>query len=202
MNTSKLVWRHIQKKPKGAPFTTGELLKFGSYANIRQILSRLVKSQKVLRIAQGLFVRPKKVPYIGYSLPEPKAVAEAIAETTGEKIGISGAEATQVLGLSTQVPMKPVFFTTGYTRHIMVGKLEITLKHVSPKKLVHAGTKVGLVISALRYLGKENVSERTIEKIRRQLKPKEFNAILENTHHMPGWMADAFRPYRRGIQLV
>jgi len=206
MSVSKMIERKIKRKPKGTPFSSSELGALGSYANIRKVLSRLEKANEITRIAHGVYYRPQTLPYvlpfIPGGAPTPKAVIETIAKSTGETIGISGAEAAQRLGLTTQMQMKVVFYTTGYSRTIKIGNLEVLLKHVSPRKLAYVGTALGLVITALQYLGKENVSRRTIALIRRRLGIQEFEYVLKNIHHMPGWMSDIFRQFKEVLGHV
>lgn len=188
---------HINQIPMGSPFTIAGLARYASSANIRQTLCRLVKSGELERLSQGIYIRPKKSTLGIKSLPSPRQIAETVAKNSGEIIGINGAEAALRLQLSTQVPMKPIFYTTGNTRRIKVGKLEITLKHISPKKLVNPGTPTEVVISALWYLGKAHVNTRVIEKIEKQLAPKDFEMVLKNVANMPAWMADVFYHYQK-----
>jgi hypothetical protein len=196
MNAIENIREHIKQAPLGKPILASSLNGIASPDNIRQILSRMVKNGEIERVARGIFVRPKKIAYLGKVLPESEEIAKAVAETTGEIIVPNGAEAARLLHLSTQVPMKPIFYTSGNTRHIKVKNLEITLKHITPRKLVKPGTPVGLVIAALWYLGKSNVNEHVIEKIKHQLKPKQFAELFKHTSQMPGWMAAVFYHYQ------
>ncbi len=197
MNTAQTIQNYLQQIPQGKPFTTASLRKFASSANVRQILSRLVKAGKISRAARGVFVRPQEVSYLGKVLPEAQEIAQAVAQASGERIAVHGAEAARILQLSTQAPLKPIFYTTGNTRRIKSGNREIILKHVNPRKLINPGTTVGLVISALWYLGKNNVTMPIIEKLKKLLSSEEFSELLEYTHQMPAWMADMFYRYQR-----
>lgn len=196
MKAIETIREHIKKVPRGKPIVTASLSGMASPTNIRQALSRMVKAGEIERVARGIFVRPNENPYLGKVMPESKEIAETIAKTSGETIAPHGAEAARMLQLSTQVPMKPVYYTSGNTRHIKMGAFEITLKHISPRKLVKPGTSTGLVISALWYLGKSNVNESIIEKIKQQLKPKQFSELLKHTSQMPVWMAETFYHYQ------
>jgi hypothetical protein len=71
----------------------------------------------------------------------------------GGPIEVHGAEAARRFGFSAQMPVRPVYYTTGPSRRIEYSGIPIILKHVSPRKLVAPGTNVGLAISALWYLG-------------------------------------------------
>jgi hypothetical protein len=119
-------------------------------------------------------------------------VAAAIAEEFGGVVQVHGAEAARRLGFNTQVPARPIFLTSGPNRRFHLGQMEVTLKHVSPRKLALAGSMAGVALTALWYLGKDNVSPQTIERVRTRLAPEEFEALRTATQIMPGWMRDAF----------
>jgi hypothetical protein len=198
MSASKLINEFIEKFPTGEPFTTPELLKFGSRSNVDKVLSRLVETKKIARIARGIFVKQEIVPYVvGSVLPEPSKIAASVARISGEIVTIHGAEAARQLQLTTQVPTKTIFLTTGATRHIKVGKTEICLKHVAPRKIANSNTVEGLVISALWYLGKQQVNGKVISKIKSRLTDEQFQNVQASVGLMPGWMVDVFYRYKK-----
>ena len=197
MKKLKLIQNYINNIPKGKPFAVSSIDGNASYANVRQILSRLVKAGTIMRATRGIYVRPNEVPHLGKVLPSSEEIIKAITNQTGEVIAVHGAEAVHRLNLSTQVPMQSIYYTTGNTRHIKVGKLEISLRHISPSKLVKPGTVTCLVVSALWYLGKNQVSSEIIGKIRQRLKPEEFSELFKHTKQMPAWMVEALNQYQR-----
>src|SRR5262245_58434835 len=93
--------------------------------------------------------------------------------------------------------MKPVFYTSGPSRCIHMGNMEIRLQHVSVRRLTLAGRPAGLALTALWYLGKEEVNNLTIEKIQRKISPSEFEALKSSIHLMPAWMSNAFIRHER-----
>ncbi len=195
MNTAQEIYNYIDGLG-GQPFTTASLTIFAHEANIRKILSRLVQAREVTRLRRGLFVRTKKLPYMqGASLPSPQEILEVIAKKSGEVFTVSGAEAAQLLHLSTQAPLRSVFYTTGTSRKVKVGNLMITLKHVSPRKLVKPGTMICLVINALWYLGRDQIAPEIITKIYEQLKPEDWVDLKAHSSRMPAWMAQAILAY-------
>jgi hypothetical protein len=197
MKEAEVIHNYINKIPKGKPFAMKSIGIGASYANVRQSLSRLVKAGEIMRATRGIYVRPKEIPYLGRVLPGSEEVIKTITRQTGEVIAIHGAEAIHRLNLSTQVPMQSIFYTTGNTRRIKVGKLEIMLKHISPSKLVKPGTTTCLVVSALWYLGKNQVNAAVIGKIKQRLKPEEFTELFKHMEQMPAWMVEVFNQYQR-----
>lgn len=192
MSTSEQIRERAEQLPIGQPVTFKEFMAYGSRAAVDQALTRLVKAGILSRPARGVYMRSKKNSFIGEVPPEPIKVAEAIAEEFGGVVQIQGAEAARRLGFSTQVPTRPIFYTSGPNRRFHLGQMEVVLKHVSPRKLALAGRMAGVALTALWYLGKSMVTPQTIEHLRARLAPEEFEALRAASKAMPGWMHDAF----------
>lgn len=195
MSVAALINREIQSIREGEPFTTGRFLKLGSRSAIDKALSRLVKDDHLERVSRGVFVRPKKSRFVGKVMPDVSQVLEVIAEGHGETIQVHGAEAARRFKISTQMPTQPVYYTNGPSRELRVGMLKVRLMHTtSHRRLQHAGKKTGLALSALWYLGKEQVNSSTIQRIREGLSSDEFETLRMMS--MPGWMTKAIETYR------
>jgi hypothetical protein len=199
MKAITLVLKQIAKIPRGTPFKATALYQFASYGNVRQILARLVKTQKLVRVTRGVYVKPEKNPYIGKVLPSAEEIVKVIAKNSGEQIAKNGAEAANLLGLSTQVPMRSIFLTSGNSRRIKIGNREVFLKHANPRKFIGANVPVTLVLNALWYLGKENVNISTIKSIREKLNASDYNTLINHTAQMPGWMVNKFFQFQKTI---
>lgn len=199
MTTAKLIKNRIEAMPAGEPFTPAELLTLGTRTAVDKTLTRLVKAGLLMKVARGVFVRPEESKY-GKVLPSPLKIA--MAKAHGAIVEIHGAEAVRRFGLSTQVQVQPVYYTSGSARRFKLGKIPVTLRHVSPRKLVAPGTNVGLAISALWYLGKEQMKPNVFEAIKSRLNPSEFEELKHSASFMPAWMADALWKYEREADRV
>jgi len=195
MKVAGSILKKIEEIPEGEPFSSTQFLGLGPRAGIDQALSRLVKKGFIARVTRGVFVRPEVSRYVGAVMPGPYKVVEAYARAKGFTIQVQGAEAVRRFGLSTQMPIQPVFYTSGPSKRFKLGKLEVFLKHVSSKKLVCSNSKAGLAITALWYLGKANVNSKVIESIRKKMLPSEFQELKVAIPSMPAWMADTFHRY-------
>ena len=164
MTTVQAIRNRINEIGMGEPFTSTQFNALGTRAALDQTLSRFVKKGEIARISRGVFVRPKKSRYVGEVLPEPSKVAQAIASVHRETIQVQGAEAARLLGLTTQMPLQAVFYTSGPNRKLKLGNLLLTLKHVAQRKLALAGKPSGLALSALWYLG--TAAERALKERR------------------------------------
>ena len=194
MKTTELIRQHIKKMPTGEPFTPTVFLNYGTRATVYKTLDRLAKTGELMRVTHGVFVKPQKSKY-GNVPPTIEKVA--MAKANGAPIELHGAEAILRFGLSTQVPVQPVYYTTGSSKRFKMGQLPITLRHISPRKLVSPGTNVGLAISALWYLGKEQVSSNVFEAIKSKLTSGEFEELRQSAAAMPAWMATALHKFER-----
>ena len=162
---------------------------------MRQMLNRFVKAGELNRAARGVFVKPKHVSKVGAVMPSAEEIAAMLSQSTGETIAVHGAEAARQLQLTTQVPMRFVFYTSGNSRTLRMVNRSVTLKHVNPSRLVLPGTVSGLIFSALYYLGKEHATIETLEKIKQRVSKKEFTAMFNLMDRMPAWMSDLFYRY-------
>ena len=192
---SKIILKKIQSFPEGEPFVANMFLEIAPYTAIRHTLSRLVKSGYLMRVARGVYVRPKMNRFVGPVPPTSEKIIQLKSE--GETIGITGAEAVQRLGLSTQVILKEIFLTSGRSRKIQLENgREIILRHAAPRKLTLAGRPAGVALAALWYLGKNGVTTETIHQIRRRLPAEEFEALKRESRSMPAWMCERLLNFR------
>ena len=181
------VLRRIRARHRGSVFTPKQFTDLGSRAAIDQALSRLQRSGQIRRLARGVYEFPKVHPRIGVLSPSSEAVAKAMAERTGSRITVSGAKALNLLGLSTQVPMQNVYWTEGPSRTIRIGNQTVALKHVAPSKMIGAGTEAGMVIQAVRFLGKRAVQEVPVQTLANRLPRPVKRAVRRLVHAAPMW---------------
>lgn len=196
MSVAQSIRNQVQRLQRGEPFTNNRLLRLGSRPAVDKAISRLVEERVIERVARGVFVRPKKSRFVGIVMPEVSRVIEVIAKSHGEVIQVHGAEAARRFKISTQMPTQPIYYTSGPSREIQVGKLKVKMMHTSShRKLQHAGKKPGLALAALWYLGKEQVNADIIRRIREGLSTEEFE-ILRFTS-MPEWIRQAIETYSK-----
>ena len=181
------VINHVGKTPEGVPVAAKELLHLGTRAAVDQTLSRLVRRGGLMRVGRGLYVRPIQGRF-GVRPPETAAVVKAIAEQRGESVVAHGAAAANELGLTTQVPVREVYLTSGPTRKLTLGNQVVELRHAPAWQLALPGRKAGALIRALAWLGPEQASH-AIEAVRGRLPESERSAVVELRRMLPTWLA-------------
>lgn len=181
------VMRHLGNAPEGVPVAAKELLHLGTRAAVDQALSRLARHGRLIRAGRGLYVRPVEGRF-GIRPPEPATVVRAIVQQRGENMVPHGAAAANELGLTTQVPVREVYLTSGPTRKLKLGNQVVELRHAPAWQLALPGRKAGALIRALAWLGPEQASQ-AIEAVRGKLPESERNAVIELRRMLPTWMA-------------
>lgn len=197
MSTSQAIRERIAAQSAGEPFTPTLFAGLGSRASVDQTLMRLTKEGRIERLGRGLYTVPQTSRFGLKTMPSPDTVAQMLAATEGASIEVHGAEAARRFGFSTQVPAQPVFHTTGSSRTVQLGRLQVRLQHVAARKLVLAGRPAGQALSALWYLGRQQVTPATLARIAATLSQGEFEALRSAKASMPAWMADALRRYEQ-----
>jgi hypothetical protein len=85
-------------------------------------------------------------------------VIERFAKKEKIRVRPAGAYALNRLGLTTQVPTKLIYFTDGNSRRFRIGKMEVSFKSTTLKKMSTKGKFSSLVIMAVEELGVAEIS--------------------------------------------
>ena len=183
----------VSKRRRGEPFSAVELGEIGSRAAVHQALSRLARAKKIERVARGIFVKPRVSPILGNLAVPAAKIVEAAVRVSKSRLELSGAEAANRLGLSTQVAAKTVYLTDGPSRTIHIGQQEVELRHRSAKSLIGIGSEAGHVIQALRHLGKQAITSKSVEQLKKTLPNKSKEELLKLIRQAPFWMTPWLR---------
>ena len=183
----------IKGRGLGAVFVPADFLEKGSREAVDIVLHRLVRKGTIRRLARGVYDFPQEHPVLGLLQPSAEKVAEALAGRDHTRFQPAGAYAANALGLSEQVPAKAVFLTDGPTRTVKIGPTTIQLRRTTAKNMAAAGRLSGLLIQALRELGKEHVTPQRREHLRRTLPADKRRELLKDLRLAPAWMHPIFR---------
>jgi predicted transcriptional regulator of viral defense system len=163
-------------------------LDLGSNFSIRKALSHLQKKNIIRRLAQGIYDYPKIHDLLGIIPPDLNEVAKAIAEKNGVQIQPAGAYAANLVGLSGQVPGRVIFLTEGPSRKVKIGNQEIVFKKTTKKIMSSAGTREGLLVQALKNLGKDHIDQTARVQVAKFLKNSSEKEIRRNIKFAPTWI--------------
>jgi hypothetical protein len=188
MSIEDKILEQIKALHEGALLLPADFSELGSSEAVRLSLFRLEKEGIIVRVAQGIYVRPKISKLIGPLTPSAEEVAEAIAKRDRIRTVPTGSYALNALGLSTQVPMNIVLLTDGSPREIKVGKRTIKFKKTTPKNLLAKGKISRLVIQALKEIGNGKVRAEEEQKIVDLLKKEDEKDLKHDIALAPVWI--------------
>jgi Family of unknown function (DUF6088) len=173
--------------PEGTLLTAKSLLHLGNRAAIDQALSRLTHQGKLMRSGRGVYVRPIESRF-GARAPSPEKVVAETARLRGETVAPHGAAAANRLGLTTQIPMRTIYLTSGRSRRLNVGAQSIELQHVPRWQLTNAGRPSGEVVRALAWAGRPQAHE-FLARIKRELPEEVRKELIASRGALPEWLA-------------
>jgi hypothetical protein len=175
------------EQPEGAPIAAKGLLHLGKRAAVDQALSRLAGRGKLLRARRGVYLRPVESRF-GVRAPSVEKVVEETKARSGETIVSSGAAAANHLGLTTQVPVRQVYLTSGPSRELRLGKQVVEFKHAPRWQLTLANRRAGEVVRALAWIGPK-AAEQALRSVSQKLTSAELRELKSAAPSLPTWLA-------------
>ena len=179
----------IKSMEKGSIIFPSTFDSIGNTEIVKKSLLRLKNKNFLVRLAHGIYLYPKQDKLLGVLYPSIEDIANAIAVRDKARIIPTGVKALNQLGLSSQIPMNIVFLTDGTARTIVVGKRTLKFKRTTPKNLAVKGEITSLVIQALKEIGKDNITEEQLKRIKNHLKLEKKKNIEHDIKLAPAWIA-------------
>ena len=173
--------------PEGVPLAAKGLLHLGSRAAVDQTLSRLAARGELIRAGRGIYMRPVQTRF-GPRSPSAEQAIEALAVQRGETIVLSGAAAANTLGLTTQVPVKSVYLTSGRSRVLNLGRQAVELRHAPRWQLALGSQTSGQVVRALAWLGPDEAPN-ALQILRSKLTETAKIELMSAAPQFPTWLA-------------
>jgi hypothetical protein len=186
--TDDKILTKIKKAKRGSLFFIDDFIAFGNSKTVAKALERLEKNGEISRVARGIYAILEQDSIIGELQPSAEKIAEAIRKRDKARIMPTGSLALNALGLSTQVPTNLVYLTDGSARTVDLGKRKIRFKKTAPKNLSAIGNISGLVIQALKEIGRDNVTDTEIQIILSHLNNEEPQRLQHDIRLAPEWI--------------
>lgn len=189
-NVKNLIIKKIKAKKRGWVFCAKDFANVATRNTIDKNLSRLIEDNLIIKLDWGIYYYPIFQKDIGMIPPNIDNIAQAVANSLGVKIFPSGAICANMLGFSNQVPAQNVYLTTGRTFKRQIGNHIIHFKHTKIRDLSNAPQTVVLVINALNYLGKSNITDDVLKRCATILSSVEKKYLTKISKSLSSWLAD------------
>lgn len=188
INTEKFK-KQIDDLGNDAVFIANDFLDIAEYETVRKALNRMANERKIKKILRGVYYCPRFSELLQeYEAPSPHQVAMAIARKFNWNIAPSGTTALNMLGLSTQVSAKWSYISDGTYNSFEIGNITIEFKHRNNREITGMSYKTAMIIQGIKAIGKGNVDNTVIEKIRSLLTKSEQQKLLSEAKPTTVWV--------------
>ena len=187
----------------GKVWTPGDFADLGPRETVDKALQRMAKTGNLRRISRGLYDRPTINKLTGkQSVPDYRAVIEAVARRNKARFVVDGMTAANALGLTNAVPARIEVLVDARLKPIELGNQKIVFKHSAPSRLYWAERPGMYLVQALHWIHdvmqNEDESSRLDRIIRKLLADKRYGPpliddLLTGLSAMPIWMQDIVR---------
>ena len=188
MSIEDKIRNQIKGDEAGALYFISDFARHGNDVFISRLLSECVDDGLLLRVANGIYYKPIETKF-GVLYPSVEELVKAIARRDNAQILPTGATAENRLGLSTQVPTRYVYLTSGSARKIVLRGQIITLKRSVPRNFACKNAFMATLIQALKSIDKDNVTEEHKQTIAALLKKHlDKSTFIDDLKTAPIWV--------------
>ncbi|WP_426078827.1 DUF6088 family protein [Janthinobacterium sp. PSPC3-1] len=191
----------VEASAPGQVWVPTDFSQLGKRDAIDKTLQRMVLAGELRRIDRGLYDRPRLSGLTQrLTVPDYRAVTEAIARRDQLRLLVDGMTAANDLGLTDAVPARVTIHTDTRRRTIQLDNMIIEFKHTAPSRLYWAGRPAMRVVQALHWLKDTLPSDRAaiINKLGKILADPAHGAairqdLLDGFGMLPAWMQSLVR---------
>ena len=183
----------------GSLYFADSFADYGTPKAVAKALERLTQSGELMRVARGMYTRPVKDPVLGVVMPTLEEIAQAIAKRDKATLIPTGSLALYKLGLTTQVPLNVVYYTSASPRSIVVNNRTIKFKKTTAKNLAYKGETSKLVIVALKEIGKDKVTPDQLEVLEKHMRTEKAYHARHDLNNAPAWIRTLFSSLRNTL---
>ena len=190
---------NIERAESGSVFVSTDFTDITDKKTVNMGLIRLADEGLIKKILFGVYYKPEFSELLGETVaPSPNKVAHALARNFGWTIVPCGDTALNLLGLSTQVPSQWVYVSDGAYKEYSFDNTVIKFKRTTNKEISKLSYKTALTIQALKALGKENVSEQIICRLKKALCEEDKEKMLTEAKSATSWVYEYIKVICKG----
>ena len=113
---------------------------------------RLARSGQLMRICQGVYMRPVET-HFGPCTPSVEKATASLSSLRGGTVARCGGAFANPLGLTSRNPVQRFCLTSGPSRRLHFGTLTVQLRHAPRWQMVAPHRSAGDAVRALAWLG-------------------------------------------------
>ena len=190
MNQSEII-RFARQKGNGFAFSASDLPDYSSRTMADKTLCVMARAGKIRRVMRGIYDLPRWSDILKKEAPpDLDAVANALARKFGWTLLPCDEGALNGFGLSTQIPARKIYISTGPSRVYKVGKHTIEFQHRCSRETDILGGNARMVVRALKGLGKDYATKEIVANMASRYSDEEWRQICEASKRVSSWIRD------------
>jgi len=201
--TQEEIMTYVRSKGGGFAFSASDLPNYGSRTMVDKTLCLMAKAGKIRRVMRGVYDVPRWSEMLRkQAAPDIESVANALARKFGWQIYPGDEGAMNGLGLSTQIPARLIYHSTGPSKTYKVGRLTIEFVHRCFRETEVDGQDARMVVRALKGLGKAYATPEIVMNVAKRFSDEEWIRICESSQWVSSWIKDLINSERERRALV
>jgi len=193
-NYLKRIRSIIEQSQNDTVFVSADFSDIADKKTVNMGLIRLANEGLIKKIMFGVYYKPEYSQLLGEEVaPSPNKVAHALARNFGWTIYPCGDAILNLLGLSTQVPSQWVYASNGTYKEYSFNNTTVKFKHIANRDIANISDKTALTIQALKALGKNNITEQVILRLKNTLTDTEKATMLAESKSTTSWIFESIK---------
>jgi predicted transcriptional regulator of viral defense system len=187
---ASLIMKRVRVSGRGRRvFAAKDFLDLGARAAVDQALTRLTKAGELRRVSRGLYDWPRHSPVLDAPAPaDTDAVIAAVARRTGQPIVRDALAAANAMGLTTAVPTRMAFVTTGKASDFTIGGRRVKLSMAPASVRPWIGSRAAPIVQALVWARDARLSlDDVATTIARHTSDDAARDLAKGLARLPGW---------------
>jgi hypothetical protein len=169
---------------RGKPFLSSQIYRGEPRPTINKVLAKKTKAGELMRVARGIYVKPRIIALIGPVPPDAESIARAIVDAEGAEFSCDWRCLGQLLRPDHSVDLRP--------HRIQFGrKGRLVFLHSSTREIRLARFPAGRAILALEWTGRSDDPLFDIGKIQAPMTQDKFLRFVCESEAAGGWTAQA-----------
>jgi len=188
MSTAAKIAEFIDYITPGQLFTTKDCLSFGTRGAVDHVLYVMVKTNVIVRAADGLFYKPGPET----EGPSKLEIVTAKASVFGRKLMTRARDFAKQLGLLEEDPESYKYAINGSSSSFVLRESgqRVYLQGISERKTALAASRAGTAILALWHMGEVALSKQTLTKATSGFDRSDQYEFHNSIQKMPAWLGN------------
>jgi hypothetical protein len=192
--SSKVIQEIISNSKEGTLFTFSDFNEITNYESVKKTLLRLTNRGLLFRIIDGIYQYPIYDSLINdFAHASIFDVINKIAGMRCWNVIPTGESALNILKLSDKEPTIYEFLSDGPSVNYHIYEYNVKLIHASNKLISKLSYYSAIVVSAFKTLGKDNIDENIIYKLRLFFPEKKRLEIIKETRNVTVWIHEKIK---------